>query len=200
MIILLCNESMNTPNEAEKYFAYRATPVAWYEVAKLLYENAQTLYETRGQKIYYVDHSRKESTETYTINRSVFLLSGFALENLLKAYIVYEFPQYIEGGNLSRPLKSHKLTNLRDKSNLIPYKNRYKWVFESFEEGINSWARYPCGVSSNSTTLEKEVTNKLWVAYQKVFELYSTKLEVLLSKKWQGPYGEESSIQFINNA
>ncbi len=189
---------MNLPSEADKYFANRATPIAWYEVAKLLNENAQTLFNTKSQKIWYVDHLRNERTETYTINRSVFLLSDFALENLLKAFIVYENPSYIEKGKLSNPLKSHKLSKLQQQCSLVPYKNRYKWVFESFEEGLNSWARYPCGDSSQSTTLEKAVTEKLWQVYKKVFALYSTKLEKLLSENWQGPYGDGSSVKFIN--
>lgn len=191
---------MNRPSEADKYFASRATPVAWYEVAKLLNENAQTLFYTRSEKITYVDYERNVRTETYTINRAVFLLSGFALENLLKAFIVYENPSFVENGKLSNTLKSHKLSKLHEQSNMVPYKNRYKWVFESFEEGLNSWARYPCGVTSQSTTIEKAVTEKLWQAYKSVFALYSTRLEKLLSKKWQGPYGDESSVKFMSCA
>jgi hypothetical protein len=76
------------------------------------------------------------------IDRSVFLLGGFALENAIKAFLVYENPQWVSNGRLSRNLKSHSLTALQSKSELVPYKKRHVSILKAFEGGLDSWFRY----------------------------------------------------------
>lgn len=191
---------MNKQELQNKSFALEASPIAWYEVAKNLHENALLLYQHRRDKIRFTNLPANVSTETYTVNRSVFLIASFSLENLLKAFVIYENPSFIKGGRLSKELKNHKLSKLQSQCSNVPYKNRFRWVFKDIEEGVSSWARYPCGLTLQSTTIEKAVTKKLWSGYNKVFALYSKRLEKLLSKKWRNPYGEVTSVKFINYA
>jgi len=180
--------------QAHKEFATTACPLNWFEVAKLLHENAQTLYNSPHGHVIYSNGT--VSKKRATINRSVFLLSAIALENLIKAYLVYENPSYTEGGRLSKKLLSHKLSSLQEQCKKAPSPKRTQHVFKTLELGVNSWARYPCSTSIEQETLEGTVTPEFWDAYCKVFDLYSRKLEELLRKKWKGAYGEITYVEF----
>jgi hypothetical protein len=80
-----------------------------------------------------------------TTNRSVFLLAAFAMENLLKAFLIHENPKYIEGGRLSkRLLNGHGLSKLQQQCKRVPSPKRTRHVLQTLEVGVNSWARYPC--------------------------------------------------------
>ena len=182
-------------NAENTKFATSAHPVNWYEVAKLMHENAQALHNMPQGVVSYSDGNKIVTRPTS--NRSVFLLAAFALENLIKAYLIYENPTYIEGGKLSgQLLNRHSLSKLQKKCKNIPSPKRTAHVFETLEVGVNSWARYPCATSIQRETEERAVTPEFWAAYNRVFDLYSRKLEKLLSKNWKGPYGEVSSVQF----
>lgn len=180
---------------SHKKFASSALPINWYEVAKLMHESAQTLH-TGPQGV--VSHIERERIKTRRVtNRPVFLLAAFALENLIKAFLIYENPRYIEGGRLSRELlNGHGLSALQKACRTVPSPRRTRHVFETLEVGVNSWARYPCSTSAARETEERTVTIELWTEYCKVFDLYSRKLEKLLSKRWKGPYGEVIYVRF----
>ncbi len=160
-----------------------------------MHENAQALHNMPQGMVTYSDGV--ESITRPTSNRSVFLLAAFALENLIKAYIIYENPHYIEGSKLSRQLlNGHSLSKLQKKCKKIPSPKRTLHVFEALEVGVNSWARYPCATSIDRESKERIVTPEFWETYNQVFNLYSKKLEQLLSKKWKGPYDEVSCASF----
>lgn len=180
-------------------FAQTALPMNWYEVAKLMHESARMLHKTpQGTISRSVNGKWIVRRET---NRPVFLLAAFALENLIKAFLIYENPHYIEGGRLSpKLLNSHGLAALQMACRKIPSPKRTRHVFQTLEVGINSWARYPCSISSVRETEERTVTDPFWKEYNRVFTLYSLRLEVLLSKRWRGPYGEVSYVRFGDGA
>lgn len=98
--------------EEYKIFARNAGPAYWHNVAGLLHDNATALYDSRGATITVRDVSEGIETTHYTVDRSVFLLSGLAMENLIKAYLIYENPEYMAGGRLSNKLTTHKLSKL----------------------------------------------------------------------------------------
>jgi len=176
-------------------FAESASPLNWYEVAKLMHENAHILHSAPQG---YVSYSTGDKQITRrTTNRSVFLLAAFALENLIKAYLVYENPHYIEGGKLSKKLlNGHSLSKLQQECKKIPSPKRTLHVFQTLEVGVNSWARYPCSTSIERESIERTVTHEFWHSYNKVFDLYSNRLESLLSKKWKGAYGKVGYVVF----
>jgi hypothetical protein len=122
-----------------------------------------------------------------SVNKSVFMLGGFALENAIKAFLVYENPILIAQGTLGRKLRSHSLTSLQKKSTLIPYKNRYLGVLRQFEDGLDSWARYPCGLTADTSKHEGKLQDELWAGYLRLMEAYRKRLRALLSAKlWHG--------------
>lgn len=182
-------------SEEDKKFANAAHPLNWYEVAKLMHENAHLLHNAPQGFVRY--SNGVESFTRPTSNRSVFLLAAFALENLIKAFLIYEHPEYIANGKLSpQLLNAHNLSKLQEKCKKIPSPKRTRHVFETLEAGVNSWARYPCATSIERETKERMVTPEFWEAYNHVFKLYSRRLEELLSKKWNGPYGVVGHVVF----
>jgi hypothetical protein len=174
-------------------FAEAANPLNWYEVAKLLHENALELHNLPQGTVTYITRARTRRT----FNRPVFPLAAFAMENLLKAFLIYENPKYIEGGKLSRELlNGHGLTQLQKACRNVPAPKRTRRVIETLEVGVNSWARYPCSTSVARESEEREATDAFWDSYSKVFSLYSRRLERLLSKRWTGAYGEVQFVRF----
>lgn len=182
--------------ESHKLFAKEARPLNWYEIAKLIKENAEVLYNNTSQGVVsYGSHKKGYITRNIS-NRSVFLLSAFALENLLKSYLVYENPCYIKDGKLSSQLRSHKLTKLYKSCKKIPPMHSFEYVFSSLEEGVESWSRYPCAISMDKQLTESEMTEELWRHYNDLFEILSDHLEKLLSQMWTDPYGEQGYCGF----
>ena len=180
---------------ANRAFAKAAAPLNWYEVAKLMHENAHVLHAASQGYVLY--SAGKGLRKRRTTNRSVFLLAAFAMENLLKAFLIHENPKHIEGGRLSKDLlNGHGLSRLLQRCKHIPSPKRTRQVLETLEVGVNSWARYPCSTSVQRESEERVVTPEFWSAYNKVFELYSTRLEHLLSKKSKGAYGEAGHVVF----
>ena len=182
-------------NSVHEKFADTAHPLNWYEVAKLMHMNAHTLHNSKQGLVTHTDDF--ESITRRTSNRPVFLLAAFALENLIKAFVIYENPKYIADGKLSRQLlNGHSLSKLQKKCKKIPSPKRTLHVFETLEVGVNSWARYPCATSIERESMERAVNPEFWRAYNMVFESYSQKQEQLLSKNWKGPYGKVSRVTF----
>jgi hypothetical protein len=186
---------MGSPSAEHREFAQAASPVNWYEVAKLMHENAHTLHAAPQGLVTYSTGTK--SVRRRTSNRPVFLLAAFAMENLLKAFLIHQHPEYVEAGRLSRELlNGHNLSKLQLKCKHIPAPKRTRHIFETLEVGVNSWARYPCSTSVERESEERAVTPEFWAEYNKVFDLYSERLEQLLSRRWKGPYGEVSSVEF----
>ncbi len=150
---------------------------------------AVAIYEQRGQT--FVTHYQRDKAETRrdTTHRSVFLLAGFALEDAIKAFLVYENPGWIANGRLSKPIRSHSLTKLQAKSNLIPYPHKYRYVLEGFEDGLDSWARYPCALTAAGTKEEAVLPDRMWAGYQTLMRAYGNRMIKLLAAGWVGPDG-----------
>ncbi len=110
------------------------------------------------------------------------------MENMLKAFLVYENPGFIADGYL-KVIKTHDLTALVERSSLVPYGVRDHWVFKALAEGNESWARYPCGLNADHMQPEGHFTARLWVKYCDMMHSYAAKMQRLLTKGWTGPDG-----------
>jgi hypothetical protein len=171
-------------------FVEMANPHSWFLVADDLHSQACQLRENHGSaRRTKIDYNAATSVTLDATNRSVFLLSSFALENAIKAFLVYENPEWISNGKLARGLRTHKLTQLSNKSTLIPYKQRGQKTLRVFEDGIDSWARYPCSLSKDETKKPLVLTDKLWNNYRWLILAYGKRLQGLLAKDWHGPHG-----------
>jgi hypothetical protein len=142
-------ESNSDLNQKEQNarFVDIANPHSWLLTAGNLHDQALHLYSRQGQSMLtQTDRQNRVLMSRDGVNKSVFLLGGFALENAIKSFLVYENPDWVQNGTLSRQLRSHSLTSLQKKSAHIPFKNKYRRVLQQFEDGLDSWARYPCSL------------------------------------------------------
>lgn len=177
--------------EFEKY----ANPHSWFLVASELHEQANSLKENSSSAITMHDYVSNQTNNWKASNRATFLLCGFALENILKAFLIYENPNYIEKGFLSNGIKTHKLAKLAKKSNLIPYKDRSIKTLEYFEDGLESWARYPCGLNWAQTKEQELLEERMWQNYMWLMKAYETRFKKLMAKGWQGPHDFKGSFK-----
>lgn len=129
-------------------------------------------------------------------SRSTFLLAGFALENAIKAFLVYEHPEWVSNGVLARPLRSHALVDLSSKSSLIPWQKRGPIILSRFERGLESWARYPCALNASETESERNLPPALWTGYLSLMSAYGKALLALLQRGWDGPHGVGGRFEF----
>lgn len=176
-------------------FELLASPPSWYEVALLLREQASLLRRGRGGITTFVDQNGVATTRS-NVNRGVFLLAGLSLENLIKAYLVYEEPNLIANGALAKKLRTHSLTRLWAASTRVPYKKRFAPIAATLEDGLDSWARYPCGLTHRKKISELVMTDALWERYEAMFSACSTRLEKLLSKGWVTTRGERYYMRY----
>jgi hypothetical protein len=160
--------------------------------ASLLHDQAIALYGRRGKGVLAFTGPQGELIASWDeTNKATYLLCAFALENAIKAFLIYEHPEWVSDGYLHHEVCSHRLVELSEKSILIPYKIRSRWVLSSFEQGNESWMRYPCPRSVDGMLVEPDFPERLWVAYLRVMAAYGRKLKVLLEKGWRGKHGFE---------
>ncbi|MCK1348626.1 hypothetical protein [Bradyrhizobium sp. CW11] len=178
-------------DENRRFVDDYANPHSWLLTAENLHDQAMEMYSRREQSSIRTVLSAKQEVvhQMRGVDKPVFLLGGFALENAIKAFLVYENPHWISNGRLSGELKSHKLTLLRERSKLIPYKKTYTHVLEAFESGLDSWFRYPCALTIKDTPEERHLYERLWQGYMKLMSAYGKKLVNLLDMEWKGPHG-----------
>ena len=178
-------------DDSRRFVEDYANPHSWLLTAENLHEQATEMYSRRDRSSILMKRNAKGEVlqDTRGVDKPVFLLGGFALENAIKAFLVYENPNWISNGRLSGELKSHKLTVLRGRSKLIPYKNSYTHVLEAFESGLDSWFRYPCALIIQDTQEGRNLYGHLWRGYTKLMSAYGRNLVTLLNKRWKGPHG-----------
>ena len=142
-----------------KRFEEEANPHRWFLSASLLHDQAIELHDRRGQGSLIRDDFRDSRTRTVwaATNKATFLLCAFALENAIKAFLVYEYPAWISDGYLHDEICNHKLGALSRKSSLIPYAQRDMWVLAAFEDGNESWMRYPCSRRASDLRAEPQL-------------------------------------------
>lgn len=179
-------------------FVEFANPHAWMLVASDLHCQSINLRKN-SYKSYITRIKKYELKRWNSTDRAVFLLSGFALENAIKAFLVYENPEWISGGVLNKSLRTHSLLELQSKSNIIPYKKRYLWVLEKFESGIESWARYPCALKFDRSIDFPILGDDLWLGYTRIMKAYGRKMTKILSLYWEGPHGWSGHYKFTGN-
>ena len=186
-------------NDNKKFVTVWANPHSWLLAADDLHEQALAQYRRRDGSVLMI-RNNGGTVSWDRADKSIFLLGGFALENAIKAYLVYENPEWISNGKLSRQLQSHSLTKLQAKSSLIPYKKRYTTVLKEFEAGLESWARYPCALTFEKTEQADSIAPELWSGYLRVMHAYGLKLKRLLSSKaWKGPHGFSGQWNFTGD-
>lgn len=186
------NNQAFTP-EQRRAFARAADPHQWLLTADDLHQQAVALYANRGRGQITLRTRDQAPVSWDETNRATFLLAAFALENAIKAFVVYEHPEFVANGRLARDIRSHKLVELSRLSKAIPYRSRDEWILAAFEDGNESWMRYPCGRDATEVQPQGQMTDRLWNGYRRVTSGYGRKLKTLLRKGWRDPDGEFGS-------
>jgi len=161
-------------NDNKRFVEEFANPHSWLLMADNLHEQATEIYNRKIHSSIMTKLNAKNIIiqQTRGIDKPVLLLGGFALENAIKAFLVYENPSWVSNGRLSRRLQSHSLTRLQRQSELIPYKHSYIAVLKEFESGLDSWFRYPCALTVKDTKEERRLSGCLWRGYSKLMRAY----------------------------
>jgi hypothetical protein len=183
--------------EQKLAFVDAANPHQWYLTAVNLYAQSLTLWRERGRSQTTMSGPSHSPVTWDDTNRATFLLAAFAMENMLKAFRVYEYPDSVGEGYL-KDITTHNLWKLAQGSSLVPYKNRDRWALDALSEGNESWARYPCGRNANDVRPEGQFTVNLWIKYRAMMALYTIKMQNLLTKGWTGPYGYYGTWEFTD--
>ena len=103
-----------------KKFEEEANPHQWFLAASLLHDQAVELYARRGQGTIAKLHAGGYVLGQWAAtNKATLLLSAFALENAIKAFLIYEHPAWISDGCLHHEICNHRLVALSRKSSLI---------------------------------------------------------------------------------
>lgn len=185
------------PGQSEQqWFAEMANPHGWLITADNLFEQCARLQAQKGRGMISFAGPTHRRLTWDVVDRSMFLLGGFALENAIKAFLVYENPSFVRDGRLAKELRSHRLVDLKRRSRTIPMPTRGEPIIAVFEEGIETWSRYPCGLTAHQTDHQRWFTPELWEAYCNLMRRYGQKLQQLLNKGWVGPYDKGCTWEF----
>jgi hypothetical protein len=185
------------PSESEQHwFAEMASPHGWLMTADNLFEQCALQYQRRGRGYLTLKDRHGRQLRWDTVDRSVFLLGGFALENAIKAFLIYENPHFVADGKLASELRSHRLVKLKRASTTIPMPVRSESIIEVFEEAIETWSRYPSGLTAYQTDHQRWFTPELWGRYSDLMRRYGRKLRAHLEKGWAGPHGSGGKWTF----
>lgn len=176
--------SLNQSAEFEEI----ANPHSWFLVASELHEQAKSLRENDSSKITRSNFGKSPNMTWNTSNRTVILLAGFALENIIKAFLIYEYPDFVRNGFLAKNIQTHKLSKLAKMCSLLPYKARSMNTLKYYEEGLESWARYPCGLNWAQTKEQILLSEKLWRSYMWLMRAYELRFKKLIRIGWKGPH------------
>lgn len=176
-------------------FEELANPHSWFLVASELHEQAEQLRNSNSSTITRRNFVDPNVATWNTSNRTVILLAGFALENIIKAYLIYEQPEFVQNGFLSKKIQTHKLTKLAGQSSLLPYQSQGANTLRYYEDGLESWARYPCGLNWAQTKEQNLLSQKLWKNYMWLMGAYESRFKKLMHKGWKGPHKFNGSFE-----
>lgn len=177
-------------------YAWNAHPHEWMLVADDFHEQLKQLRK-RSKRSYVHFIVNGEIVHTWdAVDRISILLMSLTIENAVKAFLVYENPNWVSNGKLAKPLRSHDLVELSEASELLPYKGRYRPLLHDLTEGFETWARYPCGVNSDAMAPRVPFNERRWHQYLTLTQSYGRRMRSLLSKPWVGAHGVAGHFDF----
>ncbi|NBB84664.1 MAG: hypothetical protein GVY12_00360 [Bacteroidetes bacterium] len=129
-------------------FVLNAGPDGWMGYAEELKEAADLLWGhadsgrtvgVRGNDV----EGETHRTDKSSVSRTYILLSGLALENILKGLAVSGDPSLINKGELDSRIKTHRLLRLVDLCDGLSLSESETEICRVAQEAIPYWGRYP---------------------------------------------------------
>jgi len=158
-------------NSPEKYEEL-GHPFEWIQYANELFASSEILYKEKDNSILTKVNSKGEVIlEKSGISRSYFLLIGFSMENLLKAYLISRKPSYLKDGKIDSSISSnHNLFELSRKLKTFVFSTQEIELLKTLTECIPYWSRYPIPKRFENMTKEKVLTEKIRTVFNNLFE------------------------------
>lgn len=191
-------DDLNNENKSKlSKFIVDGAPGEWLSFAEELMNAAEILWEQNGgpvrSEIIYDKIKVIESKKVSSISRPYFLLVGFAIENLLKGFIVFDDPSTITSGRVKR-IKSHKITNLVKEISEIRLSETELDLCLKIEEAIPYWGRYPIPLEYSGVTPDIGVTPEIRQVIKDMYDRLACTLYEKIKDGWESGKGERSQI------
>lgn len=90
-------------------FEDAANPHSWFLSADLLHDQAVVLRSNFGRGRLILRAPASEPIVWDAANKATFLLCAVALENAIKAFLIFENPDWVSDGHLHAPITNHRL-------------------------------------------------------------------------------------------
>jgi hypothetical protein len=147
-------------------------PIEWVQYANELFDSSEILYKERDNSIIQkIDTATgKIIIQKSGISRSYFLLIGFSIENLMKAYMISRNPDYLKDGKIDQSISSnHNLFELSRKLKTFDFSKSELNLLKILSEGIPYWTRYPIPKRFENITNEKVLNESTKDNFTKLF-------------------------------
>lgn len=188
-------------------FVRDAKPNEWRSLANELRDAAEVLWQDKGnglraeinQWTEIVDGklvTRKETRELYSISRPFVLLAGFAIENMLKAFLVESDPSLILAGELHPTLKSHDLEQLITRLPELELSKEELEFCRIATSAIPYWGRYPIPTAFNRVVPEIGMTQEYYQVFNHLFDRLDSMLYDRIRDGWERGTDHESLPMF----
>lgn len=180
-------------------FVYRANPNEWLEVSDELNESIQVI--TNQSKAVYLKGDTWDGIPSKKLmsSRSIFLLMGFAIENLLKGILVFDKPELVNQGKLDNEIKSHNLKSLAMKIPNLTLDDEKKEFLETLSDAIPDWGRYPCPLKFQQIKDEVKYSENMNNHYHELRESLRNRLIERLKIGWiSGLENEKTNVRIIS--
>jgi hypothetical protein len=183
-----------------KVFVRDASPGNWRDCANELRDAAELLWIDRDNGLRLimtqdteVDDGRLSKNHNQrtisSVSRSYLLLAGFALENLIKGYLVAKSPSLINTGKIDPELKTHKITSLIKKIDNIDLNQIEKDFCCVAEQAIPYWGRYPIPLKYNGVVPEIGLTDDLRYGFLSLFQRLDKMVYTEIRDGWDSGVG-----------
>nr|WP_299035344.1 hypothetical protein [uncultured Tenacibaculum sp.] len=165
-------------------FVYRANPNEWLEVSDELNESIKVITKHSKSEFLKSDTWDGIPIRKLMSSRSLFLLMGFALENLIKGILIFDNPELVNNGELNKKVKSHNIKNLVSEISDLELDDQSNELLEILSDAIPDWGRYPCPLKFQQLKDEVKFTEEMSTRYTALREQMRNKLIERLKKGW----------------
>jgi hypothetical protein len=179
-------------------FVYNANPNEWFEVSDELNHSVEMLIKNNGS-IYFKGDTWDEIPRKKVMNsRALFLLMGFAIENLIKGILVFDKPENINTGSLGNEIKTHNLIKLLEKISEISFNEKELQFVQTITEAIPDWGRYPSPLKFRDIKDEVLYVDEINLIYKSVRTKLRKNLTNKLKVGWiSGLQNERTNVKII---
>jgi hypothetical protein len=180
-------------------FVYRANPNEWLEVSDELNESVEIIIKNGRTTYLKTDTWDGIPNKKLMSSRSILLLMGFAIENLIKGILIFDKPELVNQGKLCKEIISHKLEELVLKIQDINLNDDMSEFLKILSEAIPDWGRYPCPIKFQEIKDEVKYSKMMSKRYVELRRILRNKLIKRLKKGWiSGLDDDKTNVKILS--